>query len=112
MFASKKLYVDLGYLGIQKDYQLGALGIPYKRPKKSKNNPDPTLTTEQKLYNQSVSRKRVCVENSIAGMKRYQILAVKYRGKSIERFDSSIEICAGLWNFKVDRRLKKKRLTT
>jgi hypothetical protein len=106
MFISKKVCVDLGYLGIQKDYKLGSVEIPYKRPRKSKNNPDPSLSSEQKLYNQTVSRKRVCVENSIAGMKRYQILSVKYRGKSIEKFDSVIELCAGLWNYKVDKRMK------
>lgn len=112
MFAIKNICVDSGYLGIQKDCKLGSLEIPYKKWRKSKNNPDPSLTIERKLYNQNVSRKRVCVENSIAGMKRYQILAVEYRGKSIKQFDSTIEICAGLWNFKVDKRLKNRESTT
>jgi DDE superfamily endonuclease len=111
MFLTKNVCVDLGYLGIGKDYQLGSLEIPYKKSRKSKKNPNPSLSAEQKLHNKVVSQKRVCVENSIAGMKRYHILSVKYRGKSIKRFDSSIEICAGLWNFKVDRRLKNRRLT-
>ena len=56
MFAIKNVCVDSGYLGIQKDCKLGALEIPYKKRRKSKNNPDPSLTVEQKLYNQAVSR--------------------------------------------------------
>lgn len=110
MFITKSVYVDLGYLGIQKDYQFESLALPYKKPRKSKNNPKPTLTLEQKTYNKTVSRKRVCVENSIAGMKRYHILCTKYRGKSIKSFDDSIELCAGLWNFKLDQKNKTNHL--
>ncbi|WP_414706163.1 hypothetical protein [Runella zeae] len=47
-------------------------------------------------------KKRVFVENAIVGIKRYHILINKYRGKSKEKFDESIELCAGLWNFKID----------
>jgi hypothetical protein len=104
MFAKKNMYVDLGYLGIGKDYTIGTLNIPHKKPRKSKKNPKPSLTDQQKTENQAIGRIRVCVENSIAGMKRYNILTVKYRGKSIKDFDESIELCAGLWNYKVDKR--------
>ena len=97
----------MGYLGIDKDYKFGSFHTPYKKPGKSKKNPDPKLTSEQKAHNQVISRTRVCVEDSIAGMKRYHILCIKYRGKSAESFDKSIELCAGLWNFKVDRRQSK-----
>ena len=77
----------MGYLGIDKDYKLGSLRIPYKKPGKSKKNPDPKLTSEQKAHNQVISRTRVCVEDSIAGMKRYRILCIKYCGKSVRSFD-------------------------
>ena len=107
MFCNKGVYVDLGYLGIDKDYKLGSLRIPYKKPGKSKKNPDPKLTSERRAHNQIISRTRICVENSVAGMKRYHILCIKYRGKSVESFDKSIELCAGLWNLKVDRRRGK-----
>ena len=100
-FSEKIVYVDLGYLGITKDYKLSGLHIPIKKLTKSKKNPKPTLTQAQKDHNQKVGRARVCVENAICGMKRYYLLTTKYRGKSIKRFDESIEICAGLWNFKL-----------
>ncbi|WP_037326570.1 transposase family protein, partial [Runella zeae] len=87
-------------------YKFLSLKIPFKKPKKSKKNPYPSLTLEQKNYNKSISKKRVFVENAIAGIKRYHILINKYRGKSKEKFDESIELCAGLWNFKID--FKKK----
>ncbi len=106
LFFTKNVYVDLGYLGIQKEYKFLSLKIPFKKPKKSKKNPYPSLTLEQKNYNKSISKKRVFVENAIAGIKRYHILINKYRGKSKEKFDESIELCAGLWNFKID--FKKK----
>ena len=94
----------MGYLGIDKDCKLGSLRIPCKKPGKNKKNPDPKLTSEQKAHNQVISRTRVCVEDSIAGMKRYHILCVKYHGKSVRSFGERIELCAGLWNFKVDKR--------
>lgn len=102
LFLTKNVYVDLGYLGIEKEYKSLSLEIPFKKPRKSKKNPFPSLSSEQKKYNKSISQKRVCVENAIAGMKRYHILINKYRGKSKDKFDESIELCAGLWNFKID----------
>jgi hypothetical protein len=103
LFAHQNVLVDLGYQGIATDYKLNSLRIPFKRPTKSKANPDPKLSQEKKEYNQSVGRVRVCVENALSGLKRYAILSVKYRGKSMERFDQTVELCAGLWNFKLNR---------
>ena len=96
------MLVDLGYQGIATDYILKSLRIPFKRPRKSKSNPAPKLPQNKKDYNQSVGRARVCVENALSGLKRYGILSIKYRGKSIEHFDQTVEICAGLWNFKLN----------
>lgn len=98
------MLVDLGYQGIATDYVLHSLRIPFKRPTKSKANPKPKLAQAKKDHNQAVSRARVCVENALAGLKRYGILSIKYRGKSMERFDQTVELCAGLWNFKLNYR--------
>ncbi|MCY7350175.1 MAG: hypothetical protein LH606_05855 [Cytophagaceae bacterium] len=107
-FINKHLNIDLGYQGIAKDYKLKSWSIPIKKPRKSKKNPEGKFTQEQKEYNWSVSRRRVCVENSIAGMKRDHILCIKYRGKSLNRFDESLEVCAGLWNYRLSNRGQKK----
>lgn len=64
-------YADSGYQGYQRDHQ--ALEIPYK---KSKNKP---LAKDERAYNHALSRFRVIVENRIAPMKFFRILADKFR---------------------------------
>ena len=80
-FKNFRVYVDLGYLGFADDYKTKELFIPYKKPRKSKNNPNPTLTEEQKKHNKNVSSIRVRVEHAIGGMKRYKCFSDKYRNK-------------------------------
>ena len=95
------IFVDLGYLGIEKDYGKPKINIPHKKPRKSKSNPDPTLTEEQKEQNRSMSKVRIFVENAIAGIKRYNILVQKYRNKRKNFEDDVIAIAAGLWNLEL-----------
>jgi len=105
-FKNQNIVVDLGYQGIKKEYIAKQIHIPFKKPRKSKKNPYPKLTTEQKKYNQFVGSQRIYVENSLSGLKRFQKLCVKYRGKSVEKLDDSMEICAGLWNYKLNFKSK------
>ncbi len=91
--------VDLGYLGIKKDYAGDQFAIPYKKPRKSKNNPDPQLTDEQKATNKAVSQVRIFVEHAIGGLKRYNILVQRFRNHKENFEDDVIGIAAGLWNF-------------
>ena len=100
-FLKYGLWVDLGYQGIEKEFGCGDLKIPFKKPRKSKKNPDPKLTPEQKEYNRFVGKNRVVVENCIAGVKRFHILRNKFRYKSLQIYDETIELCAGLWNYKL-----------
>jgi hypothetical protein len=105
-FKNQNLVVDLGYQGIKKEYEAKQIAIPFKKPKKSKKNPEPKLTLQEREYNQSVGSQRIYVENALSGLKRFQKLCVKYRGKSVEKLDDSVEICAGLWNYKLDFKSK------
>ena len=98
-FEKASVWIDLGYLGFAKDYLCNSLKIPFKKPYKTKNNPDPQLTPEQKEYNKFVSKTRVFVENAIAGIKRYNILVQKFRNKSELLRDKAIFLASGLWNF-------------
>ncbi len=93
-----KAGLDLGYKGIKKDYQGGEIEIPHKKPRKSKNNPNPQLTEKQKAENRVLSRVRIRVEHAIGGIKRYRILVHKFRNRVKGMFDDVIGICAGLWN--------------
>ena len=64
-------YADSGYQGYQNDHP--AIDIPYKKPKKEK------LSKEEKDYNCALSRFRVRVEHAIGRMKKFRILADRYR---------------------------------
>jgi hypothetical protein len=72
--------------------------IPHKRPRKSKTNPNPTLTVEQRAENRAVSQVRIFIEHAIGGMKRFGILVQRFRNRKENFEDDSVGICAGLWN--------------
>lgn len=63
-FQDFRIRVDLGFLGIEKDYECKELLIPNKKPKKQE------LTSEQKEENKVLAGKRIVVEHAIAGLKR------------------------------------------
>ncbi len=100
-FATFKVWVDLGYLGIRKDYDALEIFIPYKTPRASKANPHPSLTTEQKCENREQSRVRVVVEHAIGGMKRFSILVHAFRNRTPGFVDTVALLGAGLWNWKL-----------
>ncbi len=98
-FSELRVWIDLGYLGFAKNYEVKNLQIPIKKPYKTNKNPDPQLTPEQKTYNKEVSKTRVKVENAIGGIKRYGILVQRFRNKSEQLRDKAIFLAAGIWNF-------------
>jgi hypothetical protein len=98
-FRNQKVVVDLGFAGIEKLYRIKEVLIGVKRPRKSKGNPDPKLTIEQKEWNKSVGKERVYVEHAIGGMKKYHILKNRCRIKCPVSKNEIIGLCAGLWNY-------------
>jgi hypothetical protein len=96
-----ELFVDLGYLGIGDDFDIEKLNIPIKKPPKSKNNPDPQLTDEQKEHNKTVSKTRVRIEHAIGSMKIFNIMAHIYRNHRKDFEDMSAGICAAIHNLKL-----------
>ena len=95
-FDTHHLHVDLGFLGIVKDYPAAQISIPFK---KSKNNP---LTNCQKNANKQKSSIRVRIEHSIGGFKRYRFLSDRLRCRDIDLYNLVAGVCAGLWNFCLD----------
>jgi hypothetical protein len=95
------IWLDLGYLGIQKAYAAKDVKMPHKKPRKSKANPNPSLTEEQKAENREISRGRVIVEQAISGLKRFGILSQKFRNRIQDFVDEVAVIGAGLWNWKL-----------
>jgi len=97
-FKDVSVLADLGYQGIRKDYAGEKIRIPHKKSPKSKKNPAPELSKNQKKENRELSKKRIFVENAIGGMKRFNILNHKFRNKKKGLNDDIVVLCAGLWN--------------
>src|SRR5713226_1762249 len=80
-FTAIHVRADLGYLGIQSDYSGDQFEIPTKKPRKSKKNPNPQLSDDQKAANTALSQIRIFIEHAIGGMKRYNILVHVFRNR-------------------------------
>jgi hypothetical protein len=66
--------------------------------KKSKKNP---LTQEDKQNNQKLASLRVINENIIGMLKRFKIIADKYRNRR-KRFGLRFNLIAGIYNYEVN----------
>ena len=98
-FRNVRLLLDLGFVGVDKIYNIKELLIGEKKKRKSKSNPISKLSDEQKERNKKVSKERIFVEHAIGGIKIYRILKNRCRLKSMELKDKIIGVCAGLWNY-------------
>ena len=65
--------------------------------KKSKKNP---LTKEMKKENKLISRDRVINENVIGMIKRFKIIADRYRNRR-KRFGLRFNLIAGVYNYEI-----------
>lgn len=101
-FEAFRIWVDLGYLGFDKNYETLELRLPHKKPRRSKANPNPTLTDQQKEENRQMSQVRVVVENAIAGLKRFNSLVHKFRNRKVNFVDEVVLAAAGLHNLSLD----------
>ena len=85
--------VDSGYQGLQKTHANTML--PKKKTKKK------TLTQEDKKHNNNLASSRVLNENVIGVVKRFRILAEKYRNRK-KRFNLRFNLIAGIYNFELN----------
>jgi hypothetical protein len=86
--------VDLGYLGIQKDFSTIKSVLPFRR---KKNTP---LSNDDVRYNKNHSRLRITVEHTICKIKKFGIMGTKFRNK-LRRYNNISDIISGLLNFRV-----------
>lgn len=87
------LYLDKGYLGIEKDYPHLKVMIPKKKPKGGE------LSEEEKEKNKQIGKVRVIVEHVIGWMKNFHIFSLVYRtGKDI--YGVIVQTVGGLINFR------------
>lgn len=101
-FTNFKVLFDLGFTGVDKLYEFKELIIGEKKSRKSKKNPKPTLSEQQKIKNKGVSRERIFVEHAIGKMKRYRILKNRCRLKCTVLKNRILGIAAALWNYQID----------
>lgn len=92
-FTELSIELDLGYQGVQKDYDCQELSQPTKKPKGGE------LTAGEKADNRQKSSSRIRIEHAIGGLKRYRYLSDRLRTRKVDLYESSLLICAGLWNF-------------
>ena len=87
-----KVAVDTGYQGLQKIHAQTRLP-----KKKSKRHP---LTKEDKDGNTALAKELVLVENVIGMLKRFKIIADRYRNRR-KRFGLRFNLLAGLYNYEL-----------
>jgi len=85
------IQVDLGFLGLQKEYD--NIHLPHRKPKGKE------LTSVQKEENRVLSQSRVACENAFAGVKRYNAVSDVYRNRVADFDDHLMLTATGLWNF-------------
>jgi len=90
---SIQLRVDSGYQGIQRFHAKSNLP-----KKKSKHHP---LSAQDKKENRELARQRVLNEHVFASLKRFRIIAERYRNRR-KRFGLRFNLIAGLYNFELD----------
>jgi hypothetical protein len=84
-----KAQTDTGYQGLQ--HLHANTELPKK---KSKKHP---LSQQEKRDNQRISRERVVNEHVIGALKRFKIIADKYRNRR-KRFGLRFNLIAGIYN--------------
>ena len=92
------LFKDTGFQGYDPPNT-----IPIQPKKKPKGK---ELTPEEKQKNKEIARKRIGVEHSIGGAKIYHIARDIFRNHKEQFDDRVMEIVCGLFNFKIEQRLK------
>lgn len=92
MNPSISVITDSGYQGLQKLH--AKTQMPKKRSKKK------PLTKEDKASNRQLSRERVLNENVIGNLKRFKIIADRYRNRR-KRFALRFNLIAGIYNLEL-----------
>jgi len=97
------LGLDRGYDGVQKDYPQLNSEVPFKRrsPGRGKRGfKAKELASEQKTFNQKLSKERVVVEHTIGRLKKFRVMAHEFRNR-LKHYDIMTAIVCGLVNFRI-----------
>ena len=86
---TSEVIADSGYQGLRNEHANTSLPT-----KKSKKQP---LTGEQKRANREQSRKRILIENVMGFLRRFKIIAERYRNRR-KRFGLRFNLIAAIYN--------------
>jgi hypothetical protein len=86
--------IDLGYLGIEKDFPEQLSSLPCKRKRNCE------LSQEEKEYNKIHSKKRIVVEHTICKLKKYRIMSDIFRNR-LRKYYRISDIVAGWVNYRI-----------
>ena len=92
LLSKTRILADTGYQGLQKLHANTALP-----KKKSKKFP---LTSLEERLNREIASQRSCNEHAIGLIKRFKIVADKYRNRR-KRFGLRFNLIAGVCNFEL-----------
>jgi hypothetical protein len=106
LFKNSKLYfkedtkaiTDSGYQGITDIHPNSR--TPYKRKRKQKDKPRVPLSKTERAHNHQLASDRILNEHVIGALKRFRILAEKYRNRR-KRFGLRWNLIAGIYNLQV-----------
>jgi hypothetical protein len=85
---------DLGFLGVEKDYQKQKSSLPIKEEKGCE------LTAEEKEYNRNHSAKRLVNEHVICRIKKYNLMNDVFRNR-LRKYDRISDIVPELVNYRI-----------
>lgn len=88
-----KKHMDLGFIGIQKQFPEHVVSIPRRKPRTKE------LSEFSKEQNKKKSSVRVLVEHALAGVKRLRITTDTFRNRKKDFDDHTMLIACGLWNY-------------
>jgi len=89
---------DSGYQGI-KDIHSNST-TPHKRKRKEKNKSRVPLTKAERRHNHQLASDRILNEHVIGALKRFRIIADKYRNRR-KRFGLRFNLIAGIYNLQM-----------
>jgi hypothetical protein len=97
------LKLDLGYIGVEKDYPGLDCMLPFKKknPGRGKKGvaAEP-LTEVQKLFNRLLASARVVVEHTNSRVKKFRIFGEEFRNR-LKHYDTMTDIACGIVNFRI-----------
>ncbi len=88
--------LDLGFLGVEKDYPEQKSTLPIKKKKRNQKE----LTSEEKEYNKDHSKRRIIIEHTICRIKKYRIMNDVFRNR-LRKYDRISDIVSGLVNYRI-----------